>query len=107
MNSVATIFIGIFFHYVQLLFFNLCSFAFCTMPYTLSLTRDIFIRGSNILLAGCGMGHKVEAGCGIREISRVGYGMKIAWRDRDALISIGGIRDSFEIDGGMRDFDIK
>ena len=58
-------------------------------------------------MAGCGTGHKVEAGCRIREISRVGYGMKIAWRDRDALISIGGIQDSFEIDGGMRDFDIK
>ena len=25
-----------------------------------------------------GMGHKIEAGCGIREISRAGYGMKIA-----------------------------
>ena len=28
--------------------------------------------------------------------------MKIAWWDRDALISIGGMRDSFEIDSGMR-----
>ena len=36
--------------------------------------------------AGCGMGHKIEAGCGIREISRERYGMKIAWRDRHALI---------------------
>ena len=56
------------------------------------------------LLAGCGTGHKVEAGCGIREIMRAGYGMKIAWRDRDVLISIGGMRDSFEIDSGMWDF---
>ena len=33
-------------------------------------------------------------------------GMKISWRDRDALISIGGIWDSFEIvgGGGVRDF---
>ena len=50
------------------------------------------------------MGLKIEAGCGIREIMRAGYGMKIAWRDRDALISIGGMRYSFEIDSGMQDF---
>ena len=29
--------------------------------------------------------------------------MKISWRDRDTFISIGGMRDSFEIDSGMRD----
>ena len=28
---------------------------------------------------------------------------EIAWRDWDALISIGGMRDSFEIDGGIWD----
>ena len=50
---------------------------------------------------------KIEAGCGIREVLRVGFGMKIAWRDRYALISIGGLRDSFEIDGGMRDLNNK
>ena len=33
--------------------------------------------------------------------------MKIAWQDRDALISIGGIEDSFEIVSGMRDFNNK
>ena len=49
------------------------------------------------------MGHKIEAGCGIREISRAGCRMTISWRDRDALFSIGGIRNSFEIDSGMRD----
>ena len=49
------------------------------------------------------MGHEIEAGCGMREILRAGYGTKIAWRDRDALISIGGTRDSFYIDSGMRD----
>ena len=49
------------------------------------------VRGSNIGLAGCGMGHKIEAGCGILEIFTPGYGMKISWRDRDALISIDGI----------------
>ena len=54
-------------------------------------------RGPNIGLAGCGMEYKIEAGCGIREILRMGYGMKKAWRDRDALISLG--RDSFEIYG--------
>ena len=55
----------------------------------------------------CGMGHKIEAGCGIREILRAGYGMKISWRDRDALISIDGMRDSFKIVGGMQDLNSK
>ena len=53
------------------------------------------------------MEHKIKAVCGIREILRVGYGMKIAWRDWDALISIGGMRDSFETDSGMRYFNTK
>ena len=48
------------------------------------------------------MGHKIKVGCGIREISRAGYGIKIPWRDRDVLISIGGMRDSSKIVGGMR-----
>ena len=47
---------------------------------------------------------RCQAGCGIREIFRAGYGMKIFWRDRNVLISIDGMRDSFEIDIGMRDF---
>ena len=64
-------------------------------------------EGSNIGLAGYGMGHQIEAGCGIREILRTGYGMKISWRDRDALFSISGMRDSFEIVGGMRDLNSK
>ena len=33
--------------------------------------------------------------------------MKITWRDLDALISIGGMGDSFEIDGGTRDLNSK
>ena len=49
------------------------------------------------------MGHKIQAGCGIREISTAGYGMKISWRPQDTLISIGGMRDRFEIDSRMRD----
>ena len=36
-----------------------------------------------------GWGIKVEAGFGIREMLRAGYGMKISWQGRDALISIG------------------
>ena len=40
----------------------------------------------------------MEVGCGIREISRAEYEMKISWLDRDALISIGVMRDSFEIE---------
>ena len=43
------------------------------------------------------MGHKVEEGYGIEEILRAGYGMKISWWDRDALISI-------EIVSGIRYF---
>ena len=39
------------------------------------------------------MRHKIEAGFGIREILRAGYGKKISQRDRDALISIGGMRE--------------
>ena len=49
------------------------------------------------------MEHKIKAECGIREILRAGYGMKISWRDRDTLSSIGGMRDSYEIVGGVRD----
>ena len=49
------------------------------------------------------MDHKIEARCGMQKILRGGYGMKISSQDRDALISIGGMRDNFEIDGGMRD----
>ena len=69
-------------------------------------------KGSDIRLTGCGMRHKIEAGCGIRETLRARYGMKISWRDQDALISMGvggggGVRDSFEIDSGMRDFNGK
>ena len=51
--------------------------------------------------AGCGMGHKIESGCAIREVSRAGYGMKISWQDQNAM------RDSFEIDSGMRDLNSK
>ena len=46
-------------------------------------------------------GHKIEAGYGIGEILRAGYGKKISWRGRNALISIGGMRDSFEFVDGM------
>ena len=38
---------------------------------------------------------------------RAGYRMKMDWRDRDAFISIGGMQDSFEFDGGMRDLNSK
>ena len=32
----------------------------------------------------------------VREILRAGYGMKISWRNRDALISTAGMWDSFD-----------
>ena len=53
-------------------------------------------RGSNIGLAA-------YARFGIRKILRAGYGVKIAWRDWDALSSIGGMRGSFEIVSWLRD----
>ena len=53
-----------------------------------------------------GSGSKIEAGCGIREVLRGGYGMKISWRGKDALISIGGIWDGFEVVGGMWDLNV-
>ena len=40
----------------------------------------------------------------VREILRAGFGMKITWRDWDALISIGGMWNSFEIDSGIQNF---
>ena len=33
------------------------------------------------------MGHKIEAGYGIRD---TGYGVKMSWRDRDELIQLVG-----------------
>ena len=39
----------------------------------------------------------------MREISKEGYGKRISWRDWDALISIGGMRDSLEIDSRTTD----
>ena len=53
------------------------------------------------------MGHKIDAGCRIREIFGVGYGMKISWQDRDALISTGVRWDSFEIGCRMQDLKSK
>ena len=55
--------------------------------------------------AECGMAPRFELGCRIREIQRAGYGMKTALRDFwdcNALVSLGGMRDSFEIDGGLQ-----
>ena len=53
------------------------------------------------------MGHKIEAGCRSRHILRVGYGINISWRDWDAFISIGGMQDSFENVGRMRELNRK
>ena len=39
--------------------------------------------GSNIGLAGCGMGLKIEAGCGIQRKLEAGCGMKSSSRDWD------------------------
>ena len=66
----------------------------------------LLTRGSSIGFAGCGIAHKIEAVCGIREISRSGYGMKISWRHREALISIGGLH-SPEIVSAIRDLNSK
>ena len=58
-------------------------------------------------LAECERGHKIEAGCGIRKILWAGYGIEISWRDRDTLISIGEMRDSFDNDGRLLDLNSK
>ena len=63
-------------------------------------------RGSNIDLAGCGIGHKIKVGRGLQEILRAGYGMIISWQDWDVLTSISGMRDTLENDGGMRDLNV-
>ena len=66
----------------------------------MTLTR---YRGSNIGFAECGMGHKIKAGCRTREMLRTGYIRKISWRDRDWLISIGGMWDNLGIVNRMQD----
>ena len=58
-------------------------------------------------LMGCVMGCKIEVGCGIQEMLRSGYGMKISWQDCDVLISIGEMWDSFLTDSGMQDLNSK
>jgi len=52
-------------------------------------------RGSTIGLAGCGMGLKIKAGCGILKILVAGYGMKLSLRDRDSFLFIGGMWDIY------------
>ena len=47
-----------------------------------------------------------DAGWGPKSRGDVGY-EKYRGRDRASLISIGGMRDSFEIDSGMRDLNSK
>ena len=53
------------------------------------------------------MGLKIKSGCRMQEILRVGYRMKISWRDWDALISVDRMWHSFGIDGGMQDLNSK
>ena len=53
------------------------------------------------------MGCKIEAGCGIQPITRVGYRIKMSWQDWEALILIGGMQDSFKIDDRMQDLNSK
>ena len=50
-------------------------------------------RGSNIGLAGCGMGLKIEAGCDIQRKLEAGCGMKSSSRDRDTQFFSVGMRD--------------
>ena len=59
--------------------------------------------GSNIGLAGCGKGIKIEAGCGIQRKLEAGCRMKSSSPDRDTQFFTVGMRDVFEIDGGKED----
>ena len=61
----------------------------------------------NIGFEVCRVEYKIKAECGILEILSPVYQMKISWQDRDAVISIGGMQDSSEIVGGMRDLNSK
>ena len=55
--------------------------------------RISYIRGSNIGLAGWGMGLKIEAGCGIQRKLEAGCGIKSSSRDRDKQFFTVGMRD--------------
>ena len=57
-------------------------------------------RGSNIGLAGCGMGLKIEAGCGIQRKLEAGCGMKSSTRDRDTQFWTVGMRDVMKLMAG-------
>lgn len=57
----------------------------------------------HIGLAGCGIGVKMEVGFGMTEILLAGCEIKILQRERDLLILIGRMRDSFKIDGGLQE----
>ena len=46
---------------------------------------------------------KMEGGCGMTDIFTAGCWIKILRRKRNLFILRGGMRDSFKIDGGMRD----
>ena len=46
---------------------------------------------------------KMEVGCRMTAIFMAGCGIKITWREWDLLMLTGGMQDSFQIDGEMRD----
>jgi len=46
---------------------------------------------------------KIKAGYGMTELLIAGCGIKIYRREQDLLILTEGMRDSFKIDGGLRD----
>ena len=54
------------------------------------------IRGSNIGLAGCGMGLEIEARRGIQKKLEAGCGMKSSTRDRDTQFFTVGMRDALK-----------
>ena len=77
------------------------------LPWHLGFLREWIHREglSPIVRVQHRLGATVE--WGIKSRRDTGYGMKISWQDRDALLSIRGKRDSFAIDSGMRDFNSK
>ena len=56
--------------------------------------------GSNIGLAGCGMGLKIEAGCGIQRKLEAGCGIKLSSQDRDKQFFTVGMRDVLKLMAG-------
>ena len=69
----------------------------------LKLGRNIGLAGCGMRVAGCRMKVKIKTGYGMRGLLMAGCGIRAFRRERDLLLLIVGMRDSFKIDCGTRD----